>query len=171
MALEALEEIGGRFWSEFVVSETDSNRTSCEIKSVHFLKSLTSLIWITESAVLLAEINELRFHDLLHKPIASASPTLFLLQLNKFELAERFKDILQILLGDTEMDVAHVETMERYRAVVAARCFRVSGLPIFLCFGELCNDWNAEKLLSSKLNRERDGLFLPKLNIADTSTS
>ena len=50
--------------------------------------------------------------DLLHESVASASPSFLFLQLDEFELTERFKDILKILLGNAEMYVANIETME-----------------------------------------------------------
>jgi hypothetical protein len=53
LTLKALKKIGCRFRREFIVAETDSDGTSCEVKTVHFLKSLTSLIGITEPIIAL----------------------------------------------------------------------------------------------------------------------
>jgi len=45
---------------------------------------------------------------LLDKTIASAPTHLFFLQLNKLQLAERLKDILEIAFSNAEMNVADV---------------------------------------------------------------
>ena len=45
---------------------------------------------------------------LLDKTIASAPTHLFFLQLNKLQLAERLKDILEIAFSDAEMNVADI---------------------------------------------------------------
>ena len=80
----------------------------------------------------------------LNKPIASAAASLVLLQLNKFELAKRFEDVLQVTLGDAEMDIANVQTVERNGAgVVMGRAFASSSLTILLGLRQLGNDRNA----------------------------
>jgi hypothetical protein len=67
------------------------------------------------------------------------------------------------------VNIAHVETMERNRVGVASRSLWVTSLAVLLCFSKLGNDGNAEKLLSSQLDGERDGLFVSKLDIANTN--
>jgi hypothetical protein len=106
---------------------------------------------------------------LLHKPVASAPTSLFFLQLNKLELAERLKHILKIAFSNAEMDIAYIKTVEGNGVVIATGGFRVSCLSILFCFSKLRDDGDAQKLLASQLNRERDRFFLFKFNVANTS--
>ena len=70
---------------------------------------------------------------LLNKPIASAAASLVLLQLNKLELSKRFEDVLQVTLGDAEMDVANIQTVKRNgTGIMMGRAFASSSLTIFL---------------------------------------
>lgn len=80
--------------------------------------------------------------DLLNKPIASASAVVVLLELDEFELAKGLENILEILLGDTEMDVANVETVERNGIGVGARAVCSAYLAILLSLGKLDDDRN-----------------------------
>lgn len=76
----------------------------------------------------------------LYETVASTTSLFFLLQLHKFELAKRFKNILQITLGDAEMDVPDVQPVKRNLAEVAGRRLRVASQSILLRFRMLGND-------------------------------
>lgn len=60
--------------------------------------------------------------------------------------------------------------MEGHRAVVVGSSLRVSRLTVLLCFSKLGDDGNAEEFLSSQLNCERDRLFVPKFDVANSDT-
>jgi len=77
---------------------------------------------------------------------------LFFLQLHEFELAEGLEDVPEVVLGDGEVDVADVETVEWYSIGLGGGAFGVAGLAVLLCFSELGNDRNADELLSGELN-------------------
>jgi hypothetical protein len=79
--------------------------------------------------------------DVLDKTVASAATVVILLQLHKFELAKRFKDILEVCLGDAEVDVAYIEPVEGDGVGMAGR-FRVPDLAVLLRLGGLDNDGN-----------------------------
>jgi len=49
LALESLKETGGRFRGELIVTKAYTNWASGKVKSIHFLESFTSLVWIAES--------------------------------------------------------------------------------------------------------------------------
>jgi hypothetical protein len=49
---------------------------------------------------------------LLHECISFAPTSLVLLQLNEFELAEWFEDILEVGFSDAEMDITHIESVK-----------------------------------------------------------
>ena len=80
---------------------------------------------------------------ILDKPIATASAGVVLLELDKLQLAKRRKNILQVLFGDTKVDVSDVESVERHRVGVGARSVRVAHLPVLFCLGELDDDGDA----------------------------
>ena len=86
--------------------------------------------------------------NLLHEPVALAATLFFLLQLYKLKLAERFEDVLEVIFVDGEVDVADVETVEWDAVGLRGGAFGGASLTVFLCLGELCDDGDAEKLLS-----------------------
>ena len=55
---------------------------------------------------------DLEWVNSLDEAIATAAAVLIFLELNKLKLTERLEDGLQILLGNVEMNVANVKTME-----------------------------------------------------------
>jgi len=61
------------------------------------------------------------------------------LKLDKLEFSKGRKHRLEILLGDIEVNIAHVEAVERDRIGMAA-ALRVAHLAIFLRLGDLNND-------------------------------
>jgi len=75
----------------------------------------------------------------LDKAVASAATVIILLQLDKLELTKGLKDVLEVCLGDAEVDVAHVEPVEGDRVGMARR-FRVADLAVLLGLGGLDND-------------------------------
>jgi hypothetical protein len=85
-----------------------------------------------------------------------------------FKLTKRLKNLLKILLSDTKVNIADVETMER--GTVSTRrstTFRGTSSAILLGFGELGNDGNAFQFLTSQLQCFGYRLFVLELNIAD----
>lgn len=84
------------------------------------------------------------FHeqDLLYETVATAAAVVVFLQLNEFKLAERFKHVLEVLLGNAEVNVANVQAMERYGISVGAGAVRGSDLSVLLSLGKLDNDRN-----------------------------
>lgn len=76
----------------------------------------------------------------LHKSISTAAPRVVLLQLDKLELAKRLKHGLQIVLCDVEVNVAHVQPVERYRVGVPAPGLGRPRLAVLLGLGDLDND-------------------------------
>ena len=52
--------------------------------------------------------------------------------------------------------------------MVAADCACIACLSILLCLSKLSDNWDAEELLSGKLDCEWNGFFLSELNVADT---
>lgn len=75
----------------------------------------------------------------LHKAIAAATPLVVLLELHKLELAEGLEYRLQVLLGNVEVDVANVETVEGDRIGVTAT-LSCAYLAVLLGLGELYDD-------------------------------
>ena len=73
----------------------------------------------------------------LYKPVTTATPTVILLELNKFQLAKRLKHVLQVGLRDAKVDVAHVQTVEGNRVGMIACGLGVADLTIFLGLGKL----------------------------------
>ena len=55
---------------------------------------------------------DLEWVNSLDEAIATAAAVLIFLELDKLKLTERLEDGLQILLGNVEMNVANVKTME-----------------------------------------------------------
>lgn len=79
----------------------------------------------------------------LHKPVTLAAALLLFLELHELQLAERLKDVLEIVLRDGEVDVANVETVERNAVGLSSSTLRSASLTVLLCFGELGNDRNS----------------------------
>jgi hypothetical protein len=107
--------------------------------------------------------------DILYEAISSASTLFFLLKLDELKFAKWFKDILQIALSYTEMNVTHIESMKWDAIMVATGSFWISCLTVLLCFSKLCDDWDSKEFLSGELYGERDGFFLSKLDVADAA--
>jgi len=108
------------------------------------------LIWITKSrGISLSDCKKAGISNLLDETVASAAALFFFLQLSKFELAERLKNISEILFSDTEMNVANIKTVEGNRTVVSSGGLGIAGLSIFFCFSELSDDGYSEELLAS----------------------
>lgn len=106
--------------------------------------------------------------DLLHKCVSFAATSLILLQLNKFELAEWFEDILEVGFSDAEMNITHIESV-KWRGVTRARAgLRVTCLAVLFGFGKLNDNGNAYERLASKLDRSGDGFFASEFDVADT---
>jgi hypothetical protein len=77
---------------------------------------------------------------LLYKSVPAAAAVVVFLKLNKFKLAERLEDILEILFRDAEVDVANIQTVEGDRIGVGAGAVCGSDLSILLSLGKLDND-------------------------------
>ena len=82
--------------------------------------------------------------NILNEAVALGASLLFLLQLAELERTERLEDILEILLGDREVDVADVEAVEGNAVGERGDTLRVTGLAILLCFSELRDYRDAE---------------------------
>lgn len=80
--------------------------------------------------------------DILYKSVTTAPAVVVLLELDKLEFAKGLKNILQILLRNTKMDVAHVKTVERNRVGVVSSGLRGAHLAVFLSLGKLDDDRN-----------------------------
>lgn len=81
---------------------------------------------------------------ILHESVAFRATALFLLELYELQLTKRFEDGLEIVLGDGEVDVADVETMEWNAVRLGCAAFAGSRLTVLLCFSKLCDDRDAE---------------------------
>lgn len=79
--------------------------------------------------------------NILDETVASATAILILLQLYKLELSKGFKDVLEVCFSDTEVDVAHIESVEGDRIWVTRR-FRMTRLAVLLSLGGLHDDGN-----------------------------
>ena len=77
--------------------------------------------------------------DSLHKAIAARPASFLLLELDEFQLAKRFEDILQITFSDGEVYVTHIESVER-DAICTRRGLQAAGLAVLLGLGELGDD-------------------------------
>lgn len=78
--------------------------------------------------------------DLLNKAVATAATSIVLLELDKLKLAKGLEHVLKILLSDTEVDIANVQTVEGDRVGVTPRAARLADLAILLSFSELDDD-------------------------------
>lgn len=173
LALKALQEVCSRLGREFVVAEANSDRTSCKVKAIHFFKGLTSLVGIPKSifqALSNQQGNGDKSDNLLHEAVTTTSSTLLLLKLGKLQLAKRFKDILQILFSDAEMDVTNIKTVEWDRVVVAGRRLGVPCLSVLFCFSKLGDNGNTEEFLSRHLDSKLNRLFILELDVTDTKS-
>ena len=111
-------------------------------------------------------------HSLYEAIALRASGVLFVaLKGNLLQLSIWNEDFLEIVLGDAEVDVADVETVER-STISSASSTTFSGSStrgaVFLCFGKLRNDRNALELLSCQLQGLRDRGLVAELDIANT---
>jgi hypothetical protein len=79
---------------------------------------------------------------LLDKPIATTAAVIVFLQLDKLELSERLKDVLQVRLGDAKVDVAHIQPVEGNRVGMVTGRLSGSDLAVLLSFCKLYNDRN-----------------------------
>lgn len=80
--------------------------------------------------------------NILYESVTTAPTVVVLLELDELELAEWLEDILQILLGNAEVDVSHVETVERNRVGVVSSGLRGAHLAVLLSLGKLDDDRN-----------------------------
>ena len=76
----------------------------------------------------------------LDKPVAAAAAIVVFLELDKLQLAERLKHIVQVLLGDAEMNVTDIEAVEGDRIRVVTGRLRVADLAVLLSLGQLDDD-------------------------------
>ena len=81
--------------------------------------------------------------NILYEAVTPAATLFLLLELDEIKLSERLEDILQITLGDAEMDIPYVESVKWYLIWVVAAGFRVASLAILLGFCELGDDGNS----------------------------
>jgi hypothetical protein len=76
------------------------------------------------------------------------------LQSDLLQRTVREENLLKIRLGDAEVDVSNIETMER--SAIASSCWSTfaggAGSTVLLCFSELGNNRNSLQLLASQLN-------------------
>lgn len=141
---------------DLIVAQTDANRSAGELKSIHLLQRLFGVGSILE----------------LHEPITTRSARLCVLgQCDEFELTKGFKDGLQIVLADAEVDVADVESEEGL-ACGTARCLALlerllSSLSVLLSLGQLCDDRETEQLLSGQGQCSWDSVSRDEFNVAD----
>jgi hypothetical protein len=91
------------------------------------------------------------------------------LQLNKLQLTERLKDLFKVLLGDGEVNVADIETVEWNARLLLGCAFCGSSLSVLLSLGELGDDRDAEKLLSREVNGSLHGRLVLELDIANAA--
>lgn len=80
--------------------------------------------------------------DILYKSVTTAPAVVILLELYKLELTKGLKYILQILLRDAKMDVAHIESVEGNRIGVVSRGLCGAHLAVLLSLGKLDDDRN-----------------------------
>lgn len=78
--------------------------------------------------------------DLLHEAISPAPTSLILLQLDEFEFAKWLKNILEVTLSDTEMNVTHIQPVEGGRMIVARAGFGVASLAVLFSLSQLGDD-------------------------------
>lgn len=113
---------------KLIVTKPDADRATSELEPVHLLESFLGLRRIDE----------------LNEAIALRAAGLFFLQLHEFELTKRLKNILQVIFGDGEVDVADVKAVEWYAVRLGSGTLGVARLAVLLCFSELCNNRNAQ---------------------------
>lgn len=82
--------------------------------------------------------------DLLNETIALRATLILLLQLDELQLSEWLENVLEVILGDGEVDVADVEAVERNTVRLGGTTLAGLGDTILFCFSELGNDRNAE---------------------------
>jgi hypothetical protein len=62
--------------------------------------------------------------------------------LDKFKLAKRLKNILEVIFSDAEMDITHIQPVKRGRVIVATAGVGVASLAVLFRFSQLCDNWN-----------------------------
>lgn len=80
--------------------------------------------------------------DILYKSVTTAPAVVILLELYKLELTKGLKYILQILLRDAKMDVAHIGSVKGNRIGVVSRGLCGAHLAVLLSLGKLDDDRN-----------------------------
>ena len=108
-----------------------------------------------------------RIAHLLHESITLAASQVFLLELHKLEIAEWFEDVPQIFLCYRKVDVPNIQAMKGDAIGLSCCTFGTLLLTILLCFGQLCDDGNPNKLLPGQSDSLLYGFFVTELNIAD----
>lgn len=106
--------------------------------------------------------------NVLNKTVSLATALLFLLKLAEFKRAERLEDVTKVLLANREVNVTHVEAMERDTVREGGNALGVTCLTVLLCFSELRDDRDSEELLAGELEGLFNRFFLPELNITNT---
>lgn len=104
----------------------------------------------------------------LDKTITPTPAALLLLKLNKLQLAEWLKNVLQITLRDTKVNIPHIESVERDLVRSILFCRANSGLTVLLCFCKLRDDRDTEKFLPGQLNRLRHGCLIFEFYVTHT---
>lgn len=89
-----------------------------------------------------------RIKDLLNEAIAFAATSILLLQLDKLQLTKGREDLLKVFLGDREMNVSNVESVERYAVRLGWGAVSDTSLSVLLGFSQLNDDRNTQELLS-----------------------
>jgi hypothetical protein len=85
------------------------------------------------------------------------------------KLAERLENLLEVRLGDAEVDVANVETVEG--CAVEAGCSAALGgssRAVLLSFGKLRDDGDALEFLTSQFQSFRNRFLILELNVTDS---
>lgn len=77
---------------------------------------------------------------LLHEAISPTPTGFILLQLNKFEFAERLKNILEVTFSDTEMNVTHIQPVKGSRVIVVGAGFGIASLAVLFSLSQLSDD-------------------------------
>jgi hypothetical protein len=111
-----------------------------------------------------------RRSDLLNETVSlgAARVQLIALEDDLLKLTKGLEDLLEILLGDAEVDVADVETVEG--SAIGTRGSTALGgtsSTVLLSFSQLGNDGDALEFLASQLQCLRNRLFSFELNVAD----
>lgn len=107
---------------------------------------------------------------LLHESITLAASQVFLLELHKLEIAEWFEDVPQIFLCYRKVDVPNIQAMKGDAIGLSCCTFGALLLTVLLCFGQLRNDGNSNKLLASQSDSLLYGFFFTELNVADAAS-